>query len=99
MKPEWNIKFTLVEPGAFDTEFAKSNTDAGAKMISAYDYMKAEDMSKAFIEIYSINGDVSKAAARIYELGKMEDPPLRVSLGSDAVDALMAKLVKYTSEV
>lgn len=101
MKPEWNIKFTLVEPGGFTTEGGKSSYKAGAKQTfdSTYDRLKPEDIARAFNEIHSINGDVSKAAMRMYELGKMEDPPLRVLLGSDAVGAMKAKLETYASEV
>lgn len=99
VKPEWNIKITLVEPGAFSTAVVKTNSHVGAKQTPAYDHLKSEDIRKAFNEVWSINGDVSKAGARIYELAKMEDPPLRVVLGSDAVGLMKDKLEKYTSEV
>lgn len=50
-------------------------------------------------EMASASGDVTKAAARMHELAKMEDPPLRVALGSDAFGLVKGKLEKYTVEV
>jgi hypothetical protein len=37
-------------------------------------------------------GDPAKGAAAMYELGVMDDPPLRVVIGTDAYKAIMGKL-------
>ena len=40
-------------------------------------------------------GDPIKGAKAIYELAILEDPPLRVVIGTDAYAAIMAKLKAY----
>lgn len=99
VKPEWNIKLTLIEPGCFPTEVAQSNIDYAANKIPAYDHISGEQWSKWFNEVAVVNGDVRKAVARMYELAKMEKPPFRVVLGGDAVEFMRGKFKRDTSEV
>jgi hypothetical protein len=40
-------------------------------------------------------GDPEKGARAMYELAILEDPPLRVVIGSDAYKAIMAKIELY----
>ncbi len=100
VKPEWNIKFNLVEPGGFrfvlipiSKDFADTDsycrTDwAGRSMAfaehrhSAYDHI---DARKQMGERHGKQaGDPKKGGQAMYELAIMEDPPLRVVIGSDA---------------
>jgi hypothetical protein len=43
-------------------------------------------------------GDPTKASKALYELAVMENPPLRVALGSDAYQVVMKKLEEYQLE-
>ena len=59
----------------------------------AYDHLNAEEtMGKRH---GTQAGDPAKAGSVFYELAVMEDPPLRVVVGSDAYEALGNKLEIY----
>src|SRR6266446_5618263 len=78
------IKVTIIEPGGFRTDFAGSSTTirggrpeydstVGAVARFQRDYNGAQP------------GDPSKAAAVIIQIASLDQPPLRLLLGSDAV--------------
>ena len=78
------IKVTIIEPGGFRTDFAGSSTTirggrpeydstVGAVARFQRDYNGAQP------------GDPSKAAAVIIQIASLDEPPLRLLLGSDAV--------------
>lgn len=59
----------------------------------AYDHINAKEiMTKRHGHQ---TGDPKKAAKAMYQLAVMEDPPLRVVLGSDAYAAIQTKLKTY----
>lgn len=59
----------------------------------AYDHMNAK---KSMTERNGTQaGDPQKAAKAMYQLATMEDPPLRVVVGTDAYKAIMEKIRKY----
>jgi NAD(P)-dependent dehydrogenase (short-subunit alcohol dehydrogenase family) len=79
------IKVTIIEPGGFRTDFAGSSTrirdgraeydsTVGAVARFQRDYNGAQP------------GDPVKAAAVIIHLASLDEPPLRLMLGSDAVN-------------
>src|SRR6266852_1295696 len=78
------IKVTIIEPGGFRTYFAGSSTTIRASR-PEYDatvgamnrYQRDSDGAQP--------GDPVKAAAVIVHLASLEEPPLRLLLGSDAV--------------
>jgi NAD(P)-dependent dehydrogenase (short-subunit alcohol dehydrogenase family) len=78
------IKVTIIEPGGFRTDFAGSSTTirdgrpeydstVGAVARFQRDYNGAQP------------GDPAKAAAVIIDIASLDEPPLRLLLGSDAV--------------
>ena len=78
------IKVTIIEPGGFRTDFAGSSTTirggrpeydstVGAVARFQRDYNGAQP------------GDPTKAAAVIIQIASLDEPPLRLLLGSDAV--------------
>jgi NAD(P)-dependent dehydrogenase (short-subunit alcohol dehydrogenase family) len=81
------IKVTIVEPGGFRTDFAGSSTVLRA---GRPEYDTTVGATARFQESYNGKqpGDPAKAAAAILTLASMEEPPLRIVLGSDAYAAV-----------
>ncbi|KAK4703224.1 hypothetical protein P7C70_g2991, partial [Phenoliferia sp. Uapishka_3] len=98
VKPEWGIKFTCIEPGGFRTDWAGPSMVFGNKLSpDPYDHLNAR---KSMGERHGHQtGEPRKAAAAMYKLAIMQDPPLRVVLGSDAYKAMGAKIETYTERV
>ncbi|MCJ1407841.1 hypothetical protein MMC19_001912 [Ptychographa xylographoides] len=93
VKPEWKIKFTCVEPGGFRTDWAGRSMSFAEERHPAYDHINAKEaMGKRH---GTQVGDPVKGAKAMYELAVMENPPLRVVIGSDAYKAVMGKLETY----
>ena len=78
------IKVTIVEPGGFRTDFAGSSSKMHA---GRPEYDVTVGAAERFQREYDGKqpGDPAKAAAVIVELAAMAEPPLRLLLGSDAV--------------
>jgi NAD(P)-dependent dehydrogenase (short-subunit alcohol dehydrogenase family) len=97
VKPEWGIKFTLLEPGGFRTDWAGRSMDFGAHKHPAYDHIDAKTaMGK---RNGTQPGDPKKGAKVFYELAMLKDPPLRCVVGDDAFDRISNKLKIYTENV
>ncbi|MGH8211530.1 MAG: short-chain dehydrogenase/reductase, partial [Steroidobacteraceae bacterium] len=80
------IKVTIVEPGGFRTDFAGASTTlrAGRSEYSA----TVGQMAQRQREFDGRQpGDPAKAAALLLKIASLDDPPLRLLLGSDAVSA------------
>ncbi|KAJ8609747.1 hypothetical protein MRB53_038984 [Persea americana] len=88
IKPEWNIHLTCIEPGGFRTDWAGRSMDFGAKK-TAYDHI---DAKKTMGDRNGTQaGDPKKGARAMYEIAKMDDPPLRTVIGSDAYTGIMGQ--------
>jgi NAD(P)-dependent dehydrogenase (short-subunit alcohol dehydrogenase family) len=86
----YGIRVLIVEPGAFRTEFG------GGRMHRSRDsglYTATAGQNRAYIDGIDGTqpGDPDKAAAAILSVLDEADPPLRLALGDDAVDAIRAK--------
>jgi NAD(P)-dependent dehydrogenase (short-subunit alcohol dehydrogenase family) len=87
------IRVTIVEPGGFRTDFL-SGSSLQVEPASIPDYaagagpvresMAANDGRQA--------GDPAKAAAAILDVTELDQPPLRLQLGADAIARIEAKL-------
>ncbi|EDM38017.1 short chain dehydrogenase [Pedobacter sp. BAL39] len=82
----FGINVTIIEPGYVRTNFLKSSSIAvPANPISAYTAI-AEEKRKHLEDVPGNQiGDPAKIAAVMIELSKSQDPPLRLLLGSDAL--------------
>jgi NAD(P)-dependent dehydrogenase (short-subunit alcohol dehydrogenase family) len=84
------IRTLLVEPGSFRTEFGGARMHY-SRVIDAY----ADTAGRTRAGLDEIAGrqpgDPRKAAAAILTALDADDPPLRLALGDDAVDAIRAK--------
>jgi NAD(P)-dependent dehydrogenase (short-subunit alcohol dehydrogenase family) len=92
------IRVLIVEPGAFRTGLH----GGGMRMtepIPAYDDIvgPVRKMQRDFDGAQP--GDPAKAAAAILDALAAEDPPLRLALGKDAADAIIASVEKNTAEL
>ncbi|PVH86560.1 NAD(P)-binding protein, partial [Cadophora sp. DSE1049] len=96
VKPEWNIKFTCIEPGGFRTEWAGHSMEFTERHP---DYDHVDIKSYMIARHGNQPGDPRKAATAMYELAKMENPPSRVVLGTDAYAKIVAKLEADTESV
>jgi NAD(P)-dependent dehydrogenase (short-subunit alcohol dehydrogenase family) len=98
VKP-FGIKVTLIEPGAFRTDFngrslavAKRSIDAYATMNdAALQWFKATDGQQP--------GDPSKAAQAIIQAVESPHPPMRLALGTDAMSLIQEKLKWVKTEL
>lgn len=86
------IKVLVVEPGAFRTSLF-GNASASAE-IDAPDYRETVGATRRAVAAGDGTqpGDPAKAAAAVIAALDAEDTPLRLALGADSVDALLAHL-------
>lgn len=80
------IKVTIVEPGGFRTEFAGASTtirDGRPEYASTVGQMARRQREFNGRQ----PGDPAKAAEVLLKIASLDDPPLRLLLGSDAVEA------------
>jgi len=73
IKPEWNIKFTCIEPGGFRTDWAGRSMAFPEKRHPAYDHIDAKAQMQKRHGTQA--GDPLKGAKAFYELAIMKDPP------------------------
>ncbi|CCM04378.1 uncharacterized protein FIBRA_06552 [Fibroporia radiculosa] len=91
MRPEWDVKVTLIELGGF-------HTNAGRNMVRlpphpAYvDPVLKQATARSYLQVNPwMPGDAAKATAKIYKLTELPDPPLHLPLGKDAQEAVKRK--------
>jgi NAD(P)-dependent dehydrogenase (short-subunit alcohol dehydrogenase family) len=77
------IKVTIIEPGGFRTDFAGSSTEIRE---GRPEYDSTVGKTARFQRDYNGKqpGDPAKAAAAVLYIASLDDPPLRLLLGSDA---------------
>ncbi|KAF1994304.1 NAD(P)-binding protein [Amniculicola lignicola CBS 123094] len=97
MKPEWGIKFTLIEPGGFRTNFAGASMEYGEKKHPAYDHIDTQATMEMLRPIFP--GDPVKGAKAFYDLAVMDDPPLQIVVGSDAYTNLTNSLEGHLEQL
>jgi NAD(P)-dependent dehydrogenase (short-subunit alcohol dehydrogenase family) len=92
------IRVTIVEPGPLRTEFASGST---AKAPENEDY--DESVGKALEWFADLAGsqpnDPARAAKAIVEAIGADDPPLRLALGEEAVEAIREKLDGHRRDI
>ncbi len=86
----FGIRVLIVEPGSFRTEFAGARLHRSRRIDG---YEQTVGPNRAFMDDANGTqpGDPRRAAAAIISVLDAPDPPLRLALGDDAVDAIRAK--------
>jgi NAD(P)-dependent dehydrogenase (short-subunit alcohol dehydrogenase family) len=92
------IRTLIVEPGAFRTELMGARLHRSREIDA---YAGTVGQTRAYVERANGTqpGDPRKAAAAIVAALEAPDPPLRLILGGDAVDAIRAKHERLRDEL
>jgi len=94
------IKVLIVEPGAFRTGFAApAALQPAASRIADYEATSGATRDTLSTAHGTQEGDPAKAAAAVLEVLGWKEPPLRLALGNDAVDAIRAKLTAVGADL
>lgn len=92
------IKVTLIEPGAFRTNFLGTSLGKTKNEISDYD-ASAGHYKKIFLDNDGKQpGNPEKAVEALLKITEMEKPPFRLLLGSDAYHRVQSKIKNLTDE-
>lgn len=96
-------QITLVEPGYFATEATPNMGPNGARMPVHPAYTKPT-LPGNVMRDWQANGgtagaDPALAVAKIFELSLLPDPPFRLPIGADCLDAFRTKAKQYTETV
>ncbi|KAM3099094.1 oxidoreductase [Phormidesmis sp. 146-12] len=88
----FGVKVTLIEPGAFRTDFNGRSLAAAEQSIDAYAGVSGASL-QWFKEMDGQQpGDPAKAAQAIIQAVESPDPPMRLALGTDAISLIQEKL-------
>ena len=93
------IHVTNVAPGVFRTDFAGRSHVRAANRID--DYAETAHANIEWLGEVDGNqtGDPRKAAQAMFDLAYMQDPPLRLALGPDAVQGITDKLASVAADI
>jgi NAD(P)-dependent dehydrogenase (short-subunit alcohol dehydrogenase family) len=95
----FGIRVLIVEPGAFRTSFNVPGALMLSERIPAYDDQIDAVRNNLAADDGKQPGDPAKAAAAILLALDSADPPLRLALGNDAVDAISDSLESAKAEL
>lgn len=93
------IKVTIVEPGAFRTDFNGRSLAAPEQPIDDYAPITGPFLKWLQEMDGKQPGDPDKAAQAMIKVVESDNPPLRLALGADAVSAIEAKLESVKAEL
>ncbi|MFE0654149.1 oxidoreductase [Streptomyces sp. NPDC059534] len=92
------VKVLIVEPGAFRTSLFGNHSLSGDGIA---DYADTVGATRAFVETGGGTqaGDPAKAAAAVLQALDAEETPLRLALGDDSIDTILAHLDQVRADV
>lgn len=91
------IKVCAIEPGAFQTDYVTRSMHEADSMDDYSHITERKELIKAFGE--HLPGDPAKLAAVVLRLAAMDDPPLRLLLGNDVLNAFREKSAAWSASV
>lgn len=92
------IRVTIVEPGAFRTEFAGDKNMRPEQQLQAYRPVIEPIETYLYGNDGKQPGDPQRAAQAMIEIVESTDPPLRLMLGADAIGLWEKKLTAMQTE-
>jgi NAD(P)-dependent dehydrogenase (short-subunit alcohol dehydrogenase family) len=94
----FGIKVTIVEPGAFRSDFAGGSLTRGRTVIP--DYAASSGATRDFLKTRhgTQPGDPALLGAVLARIVDEPDPPLRLALGGDALEPLLKKVESVKAE-
>jgi len=93
LDPQWNIKVTLIEPGAFRTNILLMSNTPVMSPHPAYVHSKSPvNALREYIKEGLPAADARKGVEVIYKVAQLQDPPLHFPLGKDCVAAVRRKI-------
>lgn len=93
------IKVTIIEPGAFRTDFSGRSLATPDQLIDDYASTSGAFVKRA-VEIDGKQpGDPDKAAKAMIQAVESDNPPLRLALGADSISAISEKLESVKAEL
>jgi NAD(P)-dependent dehydrogenase (short-subunit alcohol dehydrogenase family) len=93
------IKVTLIEPGAFRTDFRGRSLSVPEHQIADYAQTSGERIKHTQELNGKQPGDPVKAAAAMIQVVESDDPPLRLALGEDAINIITQKLESMKADL
>ncbi|EIW52326.1 NAD-P-binding protein [Trametes versicolor FP-101664 SS1] len=84
LDPAWNIKITILEPGFFQTEVVKVAKWSPTHPAYVKPTLPGSSM-RAGWDSFVLPGDPTKAAEALYRAASIQNPPLHLVLGKDAI--------------
>ena len=92
------IRVTLIEPGAFRTDWAtRSMKESGTPIADYADVAARKDLIKQFAD--HLPGDPRKVAAAVLLVTGLDDPPLRLLLGRDVLAAMRDRIGALSASI
>lgn len=95
----FNINITIIEPGSFRTDWAGRSLNRSATQIEDYAESSGETRNWMDKEDGNQQGDPAKAATAMIEAVNSSQPPLRLVLGSDALEIIRNKIDSVSQEL
>ncbi|MGF6108851.1 SDR family NAD(P)-dependent oxidoreductase [Pseudomonas frederiksbergensis] len=96
----FGIKLTLVEPGAFRTEFLDSRMlKLGTRALEDYDDLRTKTLAVFEARNHQQIGDPDRLGRAVVALAALPQPPLRFVAGADAVKVVDDKLAFVAAEL
>jgi NAD(P)-dependent dehydrogenase (short-subunit alcohol dehydrogenase family) len=96
----FGVKVTLIEPGAFRTNFASGSERKARSPLPLYDDTPAHVVRTAMSSYGGHEpGDPRKAIAAILQMLESPSPPLRLVLGSEALSRVRSKLEAVNTDL
>lgn len=94
----FGVKVTILEPGGFRTDWAGSSMSVTEPL---EDYVPTVGASLAMHELLpdAAAGDPKRAARILVRVAEMDEPPLRLPLGNNAVDMIRASDTAKLAEI
>jgi NAD(P)-dependent dehydrogenase (short-subunit alcohol dehydrogenase family) len=94
----FGVKVTAVEPGAFRTDWSGRSMRRASRSIADYDQF-ADGISAARAGFNGKQpGDPGKAAQAVLRLIELDEPPVHLLLGSDALHGVTGALRQFVAE-